>query len=131
MTDADWKPITDADGGGGGAMDIVLDDNPPKTDGPPPRFGLTSCKLGSSVRDLSRVLAVGPGVPKGLLLGEAATDVWTLEGEREGETTISLYTAVVVARLAGLVVGVVEGLSCMPAMSVSWPAVRGRSVGYS
>lgn len=123
--------MTDADGGGGGAIDIVLDDNSPRTDGPPPRFGLTSRRLGSNVCDLSRVLAVGPGVPKGLLLGDAGTDNATLEGERDGETTISLYTAVVVARLAGLVAGVVEGLSCMPAMSVSWPAVRGRSVGYS
>lgn len=123
-----WKPITGADGG---AIDIVLEDNSPKTNGPPPRFGFTSRKLGSIGCDLFRVLVAGPGVPKGLFLGETGTDNGTLEGEREGETTISLYTAVIVARLAGLVVGVVEGLSCMPEMSVSWPAVRGRSVGYS
>lgn len=109
----------------------MLDDNSPKTDVPPPRFGFTSRKLGSMGCDLFRVLVAGPGVPKGLFLGETGTDNDTLEGEREGDTTISLYTAVIAARLAGLVVGVVEGLSCMPAMSVSWPAVRGRSVGYS
>lgn len=106
----------------------MLDDNSAKTDDPPPRFGFTSLRLGSKGCDLLRVLAAGPGVPKGLFLGEMGS---AFEGEREGETTMSLYTAVVVARLDGLAVGVVEGLSCMPAMSVSWPAVRGRSVGYS